>query len=86
VRRRGRLREGLDTAELVTRPMRGVSCEGIGVIIARQHRSCRGRSRILVEAALYLAGRGLPRLSCGTADQGSLAGRGRILGRRAEYV
>jgi hypothetical protein len=30
--------------------------EGIGVTAAQQHRSCRGRSRILVEAALHLAG------------------------------
>jgi hypothetical protein len=84
VRRRGRLREGLDAAELVTRPMRGAPVRGIGVTAARQHRSCRGRSRILVEAALHLAGRGLPFLSCGLADQGSLVGRGGMPGRRAE--
>ena len=56
VRRRGRLREGLDATELVTRPMRGAPCEGIGVTAAWQYRSCRGRSRILVEAGPQLAG------------------------------
>ena len=75
VRRRGRLREGLDTVELVTRPMRGGPVRGIGVTAARQHQSWkgRGRSRILVEAAPHLAGAGS--LSCGTADQGRLVGK-----------
>jgi hypothetical protein len=82
VRRRGKLQESLDAAELVTRPMRGAPCEGIGVTAAWQYRSCRGRSRILVEAGPHLAGAVF--LSCGGADQGSLAGRGQILGKRAE--
>jgi hypothetical protein len=29
---------------------------GIGITAAKQHRSCRARSRILVEATPYLAG------------------------------
>jgi hypothetical protein len=75
VRRRGRLQEGLAAAEPVTRPMRGVLARGIGVTVARQHRSWRGRgrSRILVEAAPHLAGAGS--LSCGAVDQGSLVGK-----------
>jgi hypothetical protein len=84
VRRRGRLREGLDTAKLVTRPIRGAPYKGIGIIATWQYRSYRGRSRILVEAGPHLASAVF--LSYGVADQGSLAGRGRILGRKAECV
>jgi hypothetical protein len=81
VRRRGRLREGLDAVELVTRSMRGGHVRG-------------SVSQLLSSIETGVGDRGfwlkLPRtcwrglLSCGVADQGSLAGRGRILGRRAE--
>jgi hypothetical protein len=83
VRRRGRLREGLDAVELVTRPMRGGPVRGSALQLLNSIKAV-GRSRILVEAAPHLAGAVF--LSCGMADQGSLVGRGRILGRRAEYA
>jgi len=45
-----------------------------------------GNRGFWLKAALHLAGRGLPLLSYGMANQGSLVGRhrSRILGRRAE--
>jgi hypothetical protein len=42
VRRRGRLREGLDAVELVTRPMRGAPVRGSASQLLSSIESCRG--------------------------------------------
>jgi hypothetical protein len=83
VRRRGRLWEGLDAVELVTRPMRGGHVRGFASQLLSSIEA-RGGDR-----GIWLK---LPRISLARSSQlrrgyqESLAGRDRILDKRTEYV
>jgi hypothetical protein len=81
VRRRGRLREGLDAVELVTQPMRGGHVRGFASQLLSSIEAGGG------DRGFWLK---LPRTSLAWSSQlrrghhGGLAGKGRILGSRAE--
>jgi hypothetical protein len=81
VRRRGRLREGLDAVELVTQPMRGGHVRGFASQLLSSIEAGRGDRGFWLKLPRTLLARS-SQLRRG--HQGSLEGRGRILGIRAE--